>query len=71
MEVYVRASIRGLNSITTKYRYLLPLVPATIEQLRGARFFSFFTKLDMWSAYKLIRDEWKMVFSVMSGHYEY
>lgn len=51
---------RGLNSTTTKYRYLLQLVPATIEQLRGAC--SLFTKLDLWSSYKLIRDEWKMFY---------
>ena len=42
---------RGLNDITTKHRYPLPLVPSAIEQLRGARFFP---KLDLRSAYNLI-----------------
>ncbi len=37
---------RGLNKITVKFRYPLPLVPAALEQLRGARFFS---KLDRYS----------------------
>lgn len=41
-----------LNSQTIKYRYPLPLVPAALEQLRGARIF---IKLDLRSAYNLIR----------------
>uniref|UniRef100_A0A3B3BMY4 Gypsy retrotransposon integrase-like protein 1 n=1 Tax=Oryzias melastigma TaxID=30732 RepID=A0A3B3BMY4_ORYME len=63
---------RSLNDVTVKYRYPLPLVPAALEQLRTARFF---TKLDLRSAYNLIRiragDEWKTAFSTTSGHYEY
>ncbi len=51
---------RGLNKITVEFRYPLPLVPAALEQLRGARFI---TKLDLRSAYNLTRlregDEWK------------
>ncbi len=54
---------RKLNLITIKYRYPLPLVPAALEQLRGA---TIFTKLDLRSAYNLIRiregDEWKTAF---------
>ncbi|KAL0188527.1 hypothetical protein M9458_015626, partial [Cirrhinus mrigala] len=49
-----------------------PLVPATLEELRGARIFS---KLDLRSAYNLIRiragDEWKRAFSTPTRHYEY
>ncbi|KAL0150908.1 hypothetical protein M9458_053827 [Cirrhinus mrigala] len=63
---------RGLNEVTIKYRYPLPLVPSALEQLRSARVF---TKLDLRSAYNLIRiragDEWKTAFSTTSGHYEY
>ncbi|KAK3551428.1 hypothetical protein QTP70_017324 [Hemibagrus guttatus] len=63
---------RGLNAITVRYPYPLPLVPAALEQLRGARVF---TKLDLRSAYNLVRihegDEWKTAFHTMSGHYEY
>ncbi|MGL4357092.1 MAG: reverse transcriptase/ribonuclease H family protein, partial [Cetobacterium sp.] len=63
---------RHLNSQTIKFSYPLPLVPAALEQLRGATIFS---KLDLRSAYNLIRirkgDEWKTAFITPSGHYEY
>ncbi|KAL0152326.1 hypothetical protein M9458_052049, partial [Cirrhinus mrigala] len=63
---------RALNDITVKYRYPLPLVPPALEQLRAAKIY---TKLDLRSAYNLIRiregDEWKTAFSTTSGHYEY
>lgn len=42
---------RGLNDITMKFRYPLPLVPAALEQLRQAKYF---TKVDLRSAYNLI-----------------
>ncbi|KAL0190943.1 hypothetical protein M9458_013641, partial [Cirrhinus mrigala] len=60
------------NDITVKYRYPLPLVPPALEQLRAAKIY---TKLDLRSAYNLIRiregDEWKTAFSTTTGHYEY
>ncbi|KAK3565645.1 hypothetical protein QTP86_012967 [Hemibagrus guttatus] len=63
---------RGLNAITVCYPYPLTLVPATLEQLRGAKFF---TKLDLRSAYNLVHiregDEWKTAFHTTHGHYEY
>ncbi len=63
---------RTLNKITVKFRYPLPLVPAALEHLRGARVF---TKLDLRSAYNLVRiregDEWKTAFVTPTGHYEY
>ncbi|KAI2653766.1 Transposon Tf2-6 polyprotein [Labeo rohita] len=43
---------RTLNQGTIKFRYPLPLVPAALEQLRSARIF---TKLDLRSAYNLVR----------------
>jgi len=62
---------RGLNDITIKFRYPLPLVPPALEQLRQA---TYFTKLDLRCAYNLIRiregDEWKTAFSTTTGHYE-
>ncbi|KAK7883026.1 hypothetical protein WMY93_029200 [Mugilogobius chulae] len=63
---------RGLNSITIKNRYPLPLISSAFELLRGARIF---TKLDLRNAYHLVRiregDEWKTAFNTPSGHYEY
>ncbi|KAL0186270.1 hypothetical protein M9458_017940, partial [Cirrhinus mrigala] len=45
-------TIAALNEVTVKYRYPLPLVPSALEQLRSAKLF---TKLDLRSAYNLIR----------------
>ncbi|KAK3519563.1 hypothetical protein QTP86_000840 [Hemibagrus guttatus] len=63
---------RALNKITVKFRYPLPLVPSALEHLRGA---TVFNKLDLRSAYNLIRiregDEWKTAFVTPTGHYEY
>ncbi|KAL0196731.1 hypothetical protein M9458_005271, partial [Cirrhinus mrigala] len=63
---------RQLNSQIIQQPYLLPLVPATLEELRGAQVF---TKLDLRSAYNLVRvrkgDEWKAAFVTPTGHYEY
>lgn len=54
---------RALNKITVKFHYLLPLIPAALEQLRGA---TVSTKLDLQSAYNLIQiregDEWRTAF---------
>jgi hypothetical protein len=45
---------------------------STLELAQGAKFF---TKLDLRNAYNLVRiregDEWKTVFNIPSGHYEY
>ncbi len=61
-----------LNDHTVKLPYPLPLVPAALEELRGACIFS---KLNLRSVYSLVRirksDEWKTVFIAPSGHYEY
>lgn len=63
---------RGLNSITVKNRYPLPLMTTAFEILQGA---TIFTKLDLRSAYHLVRirqgDEWKTAFNTPTGHYEY
>ncbi|KAL0186184.1 hypothetical protein M9458_017854, partial [Cirrhinus mrigala] len=63
---------RQLNSQIIQQPYPLPLVPAALEELRGAQVF---TKLDLRSAYNLVRvregDEWKTAFVTPTGHYEY
>ncbi|KAK3525793.1 hypothetical protein QTP70_007554 [Hemibagrus guttatus] len=65
---------RDLNTITVWYPYPLPLVPAALEQGPGTGAV-IFTKLDLRSAYNLIRiregDEWKTAFHTTSGHFEY
>ena len=59
---------RALNQVSKSYPYPLPLVPVALEQLQGAQYF---TKLDLRSAYNLIRvkegDEWKTAFLTTRG----
>ncbi|MGL4472165.1 MAG: reverse transcriptase family protein, partial [Aeromonas hydrophila] len=63
---------RQLNTQVVPLPYPLPLVPSALEDLREARVF---TKLDLRSAYNLVRirkgDEWKTAFITPSGHYQY
>ena len=63
---------RGLNKVTIRNRYALPLVSSLLERLSGARYF---TKLDLRGAYNLVRirpgDEWKTAFRTRYGHFEY
>jgi hypothetical protein len=63
---------RGLNKITVRNRYALPLISSLLERLSGAKFF---TKLDLRGAYNLVRirpgDEWKTAFRTRYGHFEY
>lgn len=55
---------RGLNKITIKTKYPLPLIDPSFEPLCHAQIF---TKLDIHNAYHLIRiregDEWKTAFN--------
>lgn len=63
---------QGLNAVTVKLKYPLPLIPSALEQLHGAHCF---TRLDLRSAHNLVGmqegNEWKTSFSTTSGHYEY
>ena len=63
---------RALNDITIKDRYPLPRIEETLNQIRGAKYF---TRLDLRSAYNLIRikegDEWKTAFRTRYGLYEF
>jgi len=63
---------RGLNNITVKNKYPLPLIDSAFEPLQGATIFS---KLDLRNAYHLVRiregDEWKTAFNTPLGHFEY
>jgi Reverse transcriptase (RNA-dependent DNA polymerase) len=63
---------RHLNEITVQDRYFLPLLSSFIKKLAGA---TVFTKLDLNSAYNLVRDSEKSqfltAFCTRFGHFEY
>lgn len=63
---------RGLNGVTVKNRYALPLISELLNRLHKAKCFM---KLDFRGAYNLVRiaegDEWKTAFRTRYGHYEY
>lgn len=63
---------RGLNGITVKNRYPLPLIKETLDQLYKAKWY---TKLDLRQGYNQIRiaegEEWKTAFRTRYGHFEY
>ena len=62
----------GLNNITIKNRYPLPLIGKALNRLGRARRF---TQLDLTNAYYWMRicegDEWKTAFQTRYGHFEY
>ena len=63
---------RGLNKITVKNRYPLPLLSEILDRLSGVKVC---TKLDMRDAYHRIPivegDIWKTAFRTRYGHFEY
>ena len=63
---------RGLNAVSIKNKYPIPLISEILDRLQKARLF---TKLDLQGAYNLIRikegDEWKTAFRTRYGSYEY
>jgi hypothetical protein len=63
---------RGLNTITRKDRYLLPLINETLRSLSKAKWF---IKLDVITAFHKIRikegDEWKTAFRTRYGLFEW
>lgn len=63
---------RGLNKITKKNRYPLPLIGTLLDQLRTAKVF---TKIDLRWGYNNVRisegHEWKTAFRMRYGSFEY
>lgn len=70
--VRICVDYRGLNEITIRNRFPLPLVHDTLDQLKKAKVF---TKLDVIAAFNKLRvaegDEWKTAFITRYGLYEY
>ena len=71
-ELRLCVDYRGLNKITKKNRYPLPLIGEILDRLSKAKVY---TKLDLRNAYHRIRiregDEWKTAFRTRYGHFEY
>ena len=63
---------RGLNNLTIKNRYPLPLVGESLNRLGRARCF---TQLDLTNAYHWMQiregDKWKTAFRTRYGHFKY
>ena len=63
---------QGLNNLTIKNRYPLPLISKSLNRLGRAKCF---TQLDLTNAYHRMRiregDEWKTAFRTRYGHFEY
>jgi len=63
---------RGLNAVTVKDRYPLPLISEALDRLRSAQYY---TSLDIKEGYHHIRiaegDEWKTAFRTRYGLFEY
>lgn len=63
---------RGLNAITKKNRYPLPLIDDLLDRVQGCKHF---TVIDLKNAFNLVRikegDEWKTAFRTPMGLYEY
>ena len=72
LEKRLVVNYKGLDKITKKFRYPLPLIEELFDRLRNAKIFS---KIDLRSAYHLLRiregDEWKTAFRTKYGLYEY
>jgi len=63
---------RGLNKITKKDRYPLPLISDLLDSPHKARIY---TKIDLWHMYYLVRiaegDKWKTAFRTRYGAFEW
>ncbi|OJT06055.1 Transposon Tf2-12 polyprotein [Trametes pubescens] len=71
-ELRLCVDYRGLNAISKKNRYPLPLFDDLLDRVQGCRVFSV---LDLKNAFNLIRvregDEWKTAFRTHLGLFEY
>ena len=62
---------RGINAVTVKNRFPLPLIGEMLDRLHEAKIF---TKIDLRNAYHQVRmkegDEWMTAFRYRQGHFE-
>ena len=62
----------GLNKVTIKNQYPLPLIFGLFDQLGQEKIY---TTIDLWGAYNLVQiqegNEWKSIFCTRYGHFEY
>ena len=72
IELWLCIDYRGLNCLTIKNQYPLPLIGELMDCLSKAKYY---TKLDLQNAYHRIRiqegDEWKTAFRTRYGYFEY
>ena len=70
--LWLYVDYRGLNNLTIKHWYPLPLIGESLDRLRRAKQF---TQLDLTGAYHQMRiregDKWKTAFKTQYGHFEY
>ena len=70
--LHLYVDYRGLNYLTIKNRYPLPLIGESLDRLGRAKHF---TQLNLTNAYHRMRirkgDEWKTAFRTRYGHFEY
>jgi len=70
--LHLCADFRGLNKITKKDRYPLPLISDLLDSPSRAKIYS---KIDLWHTYHLVRialgDEWKTTFHTRYESYEW
>jgi len=66
------AIFRGINQVSKKDWYPLPLINDLLDAPRKARIY---TKIDLWHVYHLVRiaagDEWKTTFQTRYGSFEW
>ena len=71
-KLWLVVDYRGLNKVTIKNRYPLPLIPEMLDRLHRAKIF---TKIDLRNANHQVKvkegDEWRTTFRCREGHFEY
>ena len=71
-KLHLVVDYRGLNRVSIKNRFPLPLIREMLDRLHLAKVF---TKIDLRNAYHQVRvkegDEWKTAFPCREGHFEY